>query len=193
MVMIGDQDFIAGLEVHAFDDDVAAFAGVARDGDLIKGDAQHARDFPAERLAHAFVLIAILERRIRMKIAQVLEMPVEHQPRSRAHIGRVEIDEIFCERILALHHLPVAFVARIRQARRRRGLELRPKRLPGYRHGRQAEKIASRVRHGEPPLVNSLYARRVGRLLWIPYPSGTPSRAPRPNSPQFVDTYPKST
>ena len=61
----------------------------------------------------SFVLVAILKRRIGVKIAQVFQVPVQHQPRGRADIGGVQIEQAFFERILALHHLPVGFVAGI--------------------------------------------------------------------------------
>ena len=64
MIVVGDQDLVARFEVHALDDDVAAFAGIARDRDFVGGDAQHPRHLAAQRFAHGDVLVAVLERRV---------------------------------------------------------------------------------------------------------------------------------
>ena len=44
MVLVEEQDIVAGLERHTTDDDVVRLRGVAHDGDLVVGGADVARD-----------------------------------------------------------------------------------------------------------------------------------------------------
>ena len=89
MVVIGDEDFVSGLEVDAFHHYVAALAGIAGDGDLVGAGAQHGRQLGAQAFVHGLVLVAILEGGVGVKVAQEFQMPVEHRPRGGAHVGRV--------------------------------------------------------------------------------------------------------
>ena len=114
--MIGNENLVAGFQVHAFDDDVGPFAGVACNRDLVGGHTQHARDLSAQTLAHRFVLGAVLEGGIGLEVAHEFGVTVEDRSRGRADVGRVEVDQILLERKLALDERPISFVIGIRCA-----------------------------------------------------------------------------
>src|SRR5260370_1223397 len=114
MVVIGDEDLVAGLEVDALHHDVATLAGIARDGDFVGRDAQHGGDLFAQRFAQGFVLGAILEGGIRVEVTEELRVSIEHRARGRAHVRRIEVDQIIFERELALDQRPVGLAHGIR-------------------------------------------------------------------------------
>lgn len=107
--MGGDDDFVARLEVHTLDDDVAAFAGVACDGDLIGGDAEHLGGFGAEGFADGNIFVAVLEGGVGVEVAEEFGVAVEDGAGGGTDIGGVEVDELIFQGELAADHLPVVF------------------------------------------------------------------------------------
>ena len=60
----------------------------------------------ADRFPERAVLVAILERRVGLEVAQQRGVPVEDGSRCRAHVGRVQVDEPLLERELPPDELP---------------------------------------------------------------------------------------
>ena len=78
MVVVGDDYFIARLQIDTGNDNVAAFARITCDSDLVGRNAQHRGQLGSKTLAHWHVLVAILKGWISMEISKEFEMPVHH-------------------------------------------------------------------------------------------------------------------
>ena len=88
MVVGGEQHLVAGLEIDAGGDQVVRLAGVARDDDLFRRDAQELREELARVLAAVAELRAVVLRRI---LIHVLRQPVhrlEHRAGGGTEVGR---------------------------------------------------------------------------------------------------------
>ena len=108
--MIGDHHFIARLQVDSPDDQVGALAGVAGDGDLVGRNAEQRSQLGADRFPKRAVLVAVLERRVGLEVAEQRRVAIEHGPRCGANVGRVQVDEPVLERKLPLDELPERLV-----------------------------------------------------------------------------------
>ena len=71
----------------------------------------------ADRFPKRTVLVAILERRVRLEVAQQRGIPVEDWSRRRAHIGRVQVDETILERKLRPDEVPVRLLGALTSRR----------------------------------------------------------------------------
>ena len=129
------------------------FAGVAGEGDLVGGDAEQRGHLGADRFPKRAVLVAILERRVGLEVAEQRGVPIQHGSRCGADVGRVQVDEPILERKLPPDELPERLLGA--PASPRPGPFPRPERRrerhPARRQGgRSMQELASGRLHDSP-------------------------------------------
>ena len=111
VVMAGDEDLVARFQVEAAHHQIGAFAGIAGERDFVRRDTQQMGNFAAQPILERDILFTILKGRIGVEVAEEVLVTVEHEARSGADIGRVQVDQRLIEREFALDELPVGFSA----------------------------------------------------------------------------------
>jgi hypothetical protein len=151
MVLLPENDFVAGVEIEAVVDGVVGLARVPDECYLLRTDPELSRDFRSRALEEVDELGAVVEGAIPIDVGGELAHALGDGARRRAQVGRVHRDLFLGEGELGANQAPVGLAVELAPRESLRAPKGCRNHRGRCRHLREKRPARGFSCHGSPP------------------------------------------